>query len=168
MVDMVNPQLGEKILDPATGTGGFLVCAIEHLRKQVHITAQDNMLQNSITGVEKKQLAFLIFRASHTLVRLGTRSKAYTTVDHLSGGQIATSVIALPPLAKQSRIVTRVASLRRLCPACAPTCASARQPAHPSPSGRGGGQQRRLRFASLLAGLGTLCWAAVRHTPACS
>ena len=70
MVDMVNPQLGEKILDPATGTGGFLVCAIEHLRKQVHITAQDNMLQNSITGVEKKQLAFLIFRASHTLVRL--------------------------------------------------------------------------------------------------
>jgi type I restriction enzyme M protein len=35
MVDMVNPQLGEKVLDPATGTGGFLVCAIEHLRKQV-------------------------------------------------------------------------------------------------------------------------------------
>ena len=70
MVDIITPQLGEKILDLATGTGGFLVCAIEHLRKQVHITAQDNMLQNSITGVEKKQLAFLIFRASHTLVRL--------------------------------------------------------------------------------------------------
>eukprot|EP01030_Chromulinospumella_sphaerica_P023667 gene23667-23706_t len=38
MVDMVNPQLGEKVLDPATGTGGFLVCAIEHLRKQVQNT----------------------------------------------------------------------------------------------------------------------------------
>jgi type I restriction enzyme M protein len=38
MVDMVNPQLGEKVLDPATGTGGFLVCAIEHLRKQVKNT----------------------------------------------------------------------------------------------------------------------------------
>ena len=60
MVDMVNPQLGEKILDPATGTGGFLVCAIEHLRKQVHNTAQENMLQNSITGVEKKQLPHML------------------------------------------------------------------------------------------------------------
>ena len=39
MVDMVNPQLGDKVLDPATGTGGFLVCAIEHLRKQVQNTA---------------------------------------------------------------------------------------------------------------------------------
>jgi type I restriction enzyme M protein len=35
MVDMLNPKLGEIVLDPATGTGGFLVCAIEHLRRQV-------------------------------------------------------------------------------------------------------------------------------------
>jgi len=34
MVDMVNPQLGEKVLDFACGTGGFLVCALEHLKKQ--------------------------------------------------------------------------------------------------------------------------------------
>ncbi len=40
MVDMVNPKLGEKVLYPATGTGGFLVCAIEHLRKQVQKTEQ--------------------------------------------------------------------------------------------------------------------------------
>ncbi|MDO9160288.1 MAG: N-6 DNA methylase, partial [Burkholderiaceae bacterium] len=33
MVDITNPRLGEVVLDPATGTGGFLVCAIEHLRK---------------------------------------------------------------------------------------------------------------------------------------
>ena len=40
MVDMLNPQLGETILDPACGTGGFLTCAIEHLNKQVK-TADD-------------------------------------------------------------------------------------------------------------------------------
>ena len=34
IVEQVNPRLGETILDPACGTGGFLVCAIEHLRKQ--------------------------------------------------------------------------------------------------------------------------------------
>ncbi len=43
--------------------------------------------------------------------------KAYTTVDHLSGGQIASSVIALPPLAEQSRIVTRVEELMQVCDA---------------------------------------------------
>jgi type I restriction enzyme S subunit len=44
-------------------------------------------------------------------------TKAYTTVDHLSGGQIASSVIALPPFAEQSRIVSRVEGLMRLCDA---------------------------------------------------
>src|SRR3990167_575108 len=60
MVDMVNPQLGEVVLDPATGTGGFLVCAIEHLRKQVHNAEQEAVLQNSIRGVEKKQMPHML------------------------------------------------------------------------------------------------------------
>jgi type I restriction enzyme M protein len=34
MVDQVNPQLGERILDPACGTGGFLACSLEHLKAQ--------------------------------------------------------------------------------------------------------------------------------------
>jgi Type I restriction-modification system methyltransferase subunit len=34
IVEQVDPRLGEKILDPACGTGGFLVNSIEHLRKQ--------------------------------------------------------------------------------------------------------------------------------------
>src|SRR5205823_7626575 len=32
IVEQVNPLLGETVLDPACGTGGFLVSAIEHLR----------------------------------------------------------------------------------------------------------------------------------------
>lgn len=44
-------------------------------------------------------------------------TKAYTTVDHLSGAQISNAVIALPPLAEQSRIVARVEALMRLCDA---------------------------------------------------
>ena len=60
MVDMVNPQLGEKVLDPATGTGGFLVCAIEHMRKQVKNTEQEAVLQSCIGGVEKKQLPHML------------------------------------------------------------------------------------------------------------
>ena len=60
MVDMVNPQLGEVVLDPATGTGGFLVCAIEHLRQQVQNPEQEAVLQQSIRGVEKKQMPHML------------------------------------------------------------------------------------------------------------
>ncbi len=60
MVDMVNPQLGERVLDPACGTGGFLVSAIEHLRKQVRNEADQATLQRSIGGFEKKQLPHML------------------------------------------------------------------------------------------------------------
>ncbi|WP_445989682.1 N-6 DNA methylase [Chromobacterium haemolyticum] len=60
MVDMVNPQLGEAVLDPACGTGGFLACALEHLRKQVKSVDDEALLQQAIHGVEKKQLPHLL------------------------------------------------------------------------------------------------------------
>ncbi|MEO9021762.1 MAG: class I SAM-dependent DNA methyltransferase [Ginsengibacter sp.] len=60
IVDMVNPQLGEKITDPACGTGGFLVCAIEHLKKQVTNIDARKTLQETITGTEFKPLPFML------------------------------------------------------------------------------------------------------------
>lgn len=60
MVDMVNPKLGEKVLDPACGTGGFLVNTIEHLRKQVKNNDDRELLQTSIYGIEKKPLPHLL------------------------------------------------------------------------------------------------------------
>ena len=35
IVDIVNPKLGEKVLDPACGTGGFLVSTLENMKKQI-------------------------------------------------------------------------------------------------------------------------------------
>lgn len=60
MVDMTNPQLGEKILDPACGTGGFLTCTIDHVRELVTRPEQRDTFQKSITGVEKKPLPHLL------------------------------------------------------------------------------------------------------------
>ena len=60
-VEMVAPKLGETILDPACGTGGFLACAIEHIRSQdVSTPEQEEQLQASIRGVEKKPLPHLL------------------------------------------------------------------------------------------------------------
>jgi type I restriction enzyme M protein len=60
MVDIINPKLGESILDPACGTGGFLINAIERLKKQVKNPADDKILQESIHGVEKKPLPHML------------------------------------------------------------------------------------------------------------
>lgn len=61
MVDMVDPKLGEKMLDPACGTGGFLVCSIENIRKKyVKNVKDEEILQKSIFGVEKKALPHLL------------------------------------------------------------------------------------------------------------
>ncbi|WHX92019.1 type I restriction-modification system subunit M [Peribacillus simplex] len=60
MVDMTNPQLGEKVLDPATGTGGFLKSSIEHLMKQANTAEERKIIQNSIMGIEKKQLPHVL------------------------------------------------------------------------------------------------------------
>ncbi len=61
MVRMVNPRLGEKVMDPACGTGGFLTCSIEHIRKQDVKTVEDEAtLQTSIHGIEKKPMPHLL------------------------------------------------------------------------------------------------------------
>ncbi len=59
LVDILNPQLGEKILDPACGTGGFLTCTIEHLKKQSKNIEDLSQLTNVI-GWEYKPLPFLL------------------------------------------------------------------------------------------------------------
>jgi type I restriction enzyme M protein len=60
MVDMINPRLGEKVLDPACGTGGFLTNTIEHLKPQVKTAEDLKTLQDTITGVEKKPLPHML------------------------------------------------------------------------------------------------------------
>lgn len=61
MAEIINPRLGETVLDPACGTGGFLTCAIENIRKQDVHTADDlKVLENSIRGQEFKPLPFML------------------------------------------------------------------------------------------------------------
>ena len=61
MTKMTNPILGEKVLDPAAGTGGFLTEAIDHVRQHyVHTVKEEYVLQNSITGWELKPVAYVL------------------------------------------------------------------------------------------------------------
>jgi type I restriction enzyme M protein len=60
MVDITAPQIGETVLDPACGTGGFLTCAIEHVRSQLSNPSDIQTLQSSFQGVEKKPLPHML------------------------------------------------------------------------------------------------------------
>ncbi|MGQ9648543.1 MAG: N-6 DNA methylase [Phycisphaerae bacterium] len=61
MVEALDPQLGETVLDPACGTGGFLVEAYNHLAKQVKTVEDRKLLQTaSILGGEAKPLPYLL------------------------------------------------------------------------------------------------------------
>ncbi len=61
MVEVTDPQLGETVLDPASGTGGFLVESYNHLAKQVKTVGARRVLQaRSLFGCEPKSLPYLL------------------------------------------------------------------------------------------------------------
>lgn len=61
VVEMVAPKLRESVLDPACGTGGFLVNTLEYVREhQVKAAADERKLQKDVRGVELKSLPYLL------------------------------------------------------------------------------------------------------------
>ena len=60
IVDMVNPKLGDIVLDPACGTGGFLISTLNHLKKNVKTTEDQKVLEKTLRGIEKKPLPHLL------------------------------------------------------------------------------------------------------------
>ena len=73
MVTVTDPRLGETVLDPACGTGGFLVEAFDHLRQQVQTVEDHRLLQTrSILGGEAKPLPYLLAQMNLLLHGLDT------------------------------------------------------------------------------------------------
>jgi type I restriction enzyme M protein len=61
MTERIDPHPGEILLDPACGTGGFLTCAIRHMRDRYVKTVKDEQkMQEALRAVEKKQLPHML------------------------------------------------------------------------------------------------------------
>lgn len=61
IVEMIAPELGETVLDPAAGTGGFLVEAYEYLKRQQKKAEDRKVLQyQTLYGIEKKPMPYLL------------------------------------------------------------------------------------------------------------
>jgi hypothetical protein len=96
MVDVVDPRLGETVLDPACGTGGFLVEAYSHMEKQARRSPTASCKQAAISAasqaaaVPARQMNLLLHgletpRSSpatasrHKLTEIGDKPTAWTS-----------------------------------------------------------------------------------------
>lgn len=59
MVDVIDPQIGETIYDPASGSCGFLAQAYLHMKART-VQEHDFLQQHAFFGQEKKGLSFLL------------------------------------------------------------------------------------------------------------
>ncbi len=83
MVKIVNPQLGETVLDPFVGSGGFLVESFNHIYENStkDVRAWKTLQTKTLYGQEKKPLPFLIGTMNlilhHVLVPNITRTNTF-------------------------------------------------------------------------------------------
>jgi type I restriction enzyme M protein len=78
MVQVTDPRLGETVLDPACGTGGFLVEAYDHIAPQVSTPDQRRALQRtSLYGQEAKPLPYMLAQMNLLLHGLEAPQIAY-------------------------------------------------------------------------------------------
>lgn len=103
IVDMINPKIGEKVLDPACGTGGFLACSIEHLKKQVSTTADGETLNNNIFGIEKKPLPHqlcttnMILHGIDTPINIKRDNTLSKPINNISPSDRVDCIVTNPP-----------------------------------------------------------------------
>jgi len=152
MVEVADPKLSETILDPACGTGGFLVEAYRHLEKQCKTVEDREILQTkSIFGGEAKPLPYLL--AQMNLLLHGLESPKIDPLNSLRfplreigdkdrvdiiltnppfGGEEERGILSNFPEDKQTSetaLLFLQLIMRKL-----------RRPGSPSPSGRGQGE----------------------------
>ena len=102
IVQQIDPKLGEVVLDPACGTGGFLVESLEHMMPRVQTAQQRRALYDNLRGVEKKPLPFLLGMMNLVLHGLGqpniNRGNALATpITQIGKAQRVDVVLTNPP-----------------------------------------------------------------------
>ncbi|MCA0311662.1 MAG: type I restriction-modification system subunit M [Proteobacteria bacterium] len=103
MVQVTNPRLGEAVLDPACGTGGFLVESYDHIVPQVETPDQRRTLQQStLYGQEAKPLPYMLAQMNLLLHGLEAPQIAYgNTLDRriaeIGHGERVDVILTNPP-----------------------------------------------------------------------
>ncbi len=169
MVEVTAPKLGETVLDPACGTGGFLVEAYDHLAGQVKTPDDRRILQReTLHGQEAKPLPYMLAQMNLLLHGLEAPMIAYGNtlagkLTDIGERERVDVILTNPPFGGEEE-----AGIKANFPADKQTAETAllflqyimrklrRQP-HPSPAGRGaGGEGKSPGRAAVVVPNGTL------------
>ncbi len=102
IIDRLNPQIGESIMDPACGTAGFLVEAYTRMAEQVQTTEQQQLLFDSLIGIEKKPMSYLLAIMNLLLHGIETpdireRNALAVNVNQIANADLVDIVATNPP-----------------------------------------------------------------------
>ncbi len=82
IVERVDPRIGETVLDPAAGTCGFLVEALQYMQKEVQsVEDRKQLMQSTLYGKEKKPMPYLL--GNMNLILHGLDNPNYTRTNSL-------------------------------------------------------------------------------------
>jgi len=110
MVQVTDPKLGETVLDPACGTGGFLVGAYDHIAAQVTTPAEWRKLQReTLFGQEAKPLPYMLVQMNLLLHGLEAPQIAYGNtldrrINEISHGERVDVILTNPPFGGEEEV----------------------------------------------------------------
>lgn len=104
IVELVNPQIGETVTDPACGTGGFLLSAFKHMKNQSFDAKKLEFLRNeSIHGNDITDLLVTMSSMNMYLHGIGFKKSPIVHEDSLLNEptELSKVVLANPPFGKR-------------------------------------------------------------------
>ena len=115
IVDCINPKITETVADPACGTGGFLLCAYEHMKGQSHEIAKQNFLKNNaFFGADNTSLVVTMASMNLYLHDIGVENSPIVCQDSLidKSDKMFDVILANPPFGTRPQGSVDVSSNR--------------------------------------------------------